>query len=360
MLHVLAATATATVADPCLNASTGGVPAARISKHRNHTCDSVTWRELSQHIGTTTAAQKACASGTSSFATFISGSNYVPGAVCLRRSLQRAGNQCPIYLVYDDRAPKLNLTGPARKLLSSTFGADRLIPLSRLMALHPKSATDMRYSLLERSITPGRRLFHQGVEHLATHSKLWLWALPHERVVVLDADMVVRQPIDWLTTLPFSGQVAAVDISNRNSDTPHFNSGLMVIRPGAEHVRNLTHLARRATKEASVPKANEKTFGDQSILNWNFRNGWFALPPSLVQVVHPKLQANVEELVHSDEHAVLHWVGEPKPWTHKAGLRIGAQQGAAAAGGRGPKSQAELWWRLCSRHMQGVRREWLG
>ena len=323
---------------------------------RQNEYDRVHWRTLAAKVGSSGCASNAA------YATFVSGEGYLPGSICLRRSLLKAGNRCPVDLVYDDRSPLLNLSAQSWDILSDVYGAERLIPLSRLMALHPQSAADMRYSLVQ-----GRRLYHRGVEHYATHSKLWLWALPRSRLLLLDADMVVLGQLDWLTSLEVKEQVAAIDISNRNTDAPRFNSGLMILKPAAELVRNLTRLAINArsprTPEEAVPKVNEKYFGDQSIVNWYFRKSWLALPPSLAHTVHPRMKADAKKIAKQDV-AVLHWMGEPKPWSRNADLRLESSfldaGNAKLASGVTPSDQAALWWRYCGEHMQGVPRAWLG
>lgn len=322
--------------------------------------DVIPWRDLAARTGTSAPCPP-----NSSFATFISGANYLPGVICLRRTLHHAGNRCPVDLLYDDRTPAYNLSTEAYALLSRVYGANRLIPLSSLMAKHPVGAMEMSYSL-QKELPYGRRLYHRGVEHLATHSKLWLWALPRSRVVVLDADMVVVGALDWLMSLDFSQQMAAIDVSSRKSETARFNSGLMVIRPAVEYARNLTHLAVAARQppgaadHVEVPKASEKNFGDQSLLNWYFRHSWLALPPSLVSVgTHPK--SKDINWLRTKGPAVLHWLGEPKPWKAK-GLRVNATaNGFLADWATGWKRSApSFWWNLCGEHLEGVPRRWLG
>lgn len=332
--------------------------------------DRVFWQDLAAKVD-------GCADG-SSFATFLSGPAYVLGAACLARSLRKAGNRCPIDLIYDDRALALNLTGEGRNYIEQVFGVERLVPLSRLFAKYPESAADMSYSLLNRSL--GRRLFQPGVQQFATHLKLWFWALPRSRVVVLDSDMVVVGNLDWLTFLDFREDLAAIDIGNRRSNDSKFNSGIMVIRPSRAHLGNLTRLARLARDPAvaggarpeAVPKAGEKRFGDQSLLNWHFRNAWKALPASLTRAVHSKLRTNFTRLLHLDYQrrvtdeglkfsapAVMHWLGEPKPWSLKAGLHVDAAAwDTKKSATKPPSPHTRLWWQLCRDHLRDAPLRW--
>ena len=328
--------------------------------------DHVRWQALAANYSGHSCAPNA------SFATFLSGSWYTLGSVCLLRSLRKAGNRCPVDLVYDDRARMLNITGATRNFLERVYGAERLIPLSSLMVKHPTSTSDMQYSLLHRS--QGRRLYQLGVQLYATHSKIWLWALPRARVVLLDADMVVVGKLDWLNSLTLTEDVAAIDISNRhtNASESKFNSGLMVIQPSPRHIRNLTRvavLARSpvgASGREAVPKMGEKHLGDQSLLNWYFRGTWKALPPSLVQTVHPKVRSITTRLHYShvvlqnesNVPAVIHWLSEPKPWSRKSGMRIDTKAWDLKANSR-PSPHSRLWWSLCRDHLRDAPEELL-
>ena len=325
--------------------------------------DRVHWQDLAQKYD-------GCAPNTS-YATFISGSEYTLGSICLRRSLLKVGNRCPVDLVFDDRAALLNLTRRDRVLLEKVYGSEHLVPLSSLMANHRVSAARMNYSLLDRSQGKGRRLYQLGAQLYATHSKIWLFALPRSRVVLLDADMVIVGKLDWLTNLPFAEEIAAIDISNRHTRAKDakFNSGLMVIRPGPGHVRDLTRvalLARSSDGEAMVPKIGERRFGDQSLVNWHFRDSWRALPPSLIRLVHSKLRANMTRLLHLDYQTritsegtatsapgVIHWLGEPKPWARRSGIRIDIKTGSLVPVSK-PSPHASLWWQLCREHLQDI------
>ena len=83
------------------------------------------------------------------FATFVSGDKYVPGAVCLRRSMLAAGNRCPMDLIYDDRVAQRNLSAVAWQTLARAYGPSHLFSLSQIMAQHPQSALEMEYSALQ-------------------------------------------------------------------------------------------------------------------------------------------------------------------------------------------------------------------
>ena len=312
------------------------------------------WRE---HAAASNAA--GCGAN-AAFVTFVSGDRYVPGAVCLRRSIAGAGNRCPMDVVYDDRLPERNLSADSFALLANTFGTERVFSLARIMADHPTSIADMHYSAPSarvgrrgRGLFETRRLFERGPEHMATHAKLWLWGLPRSRSVVLDSDMVVRGALDWLLTFDLDEHEVAAAGAVRKGALSFFNSGLMIIRPGAALLHNLTRVAMMARSgtvldsrgDARTPaNVGEKIFGDQSLLNLYFGPRWKSLPTATVVAASNRVNINAESLMASDP-AVIHFLSEPKPWS-RAALRIDAvsRQPLATA----PSSaHAKLWWQLC-------------
>lgn len=360
------------------------------------------WRELAARVG----VGGGCGAN-AAFATFVSGDKYVPGAVCLRRSLLAAGSVCPMEVIIDDRSAQHNLSATAWQTLASVYGHEHMFSLANIMAQHPMSADDMEYSAPHgrpsrsrgqqhrvprgaaamASLPPagaaanGRRLFERGVEHMATHAKLWLFGVPRARLIVLDADMVALGPLDWLTTLPLApGQVAAMGFRySKGATTPsassssaaavpaagttaatpasasprYFNSGLMILQPTVKDLRDLTRLAFLARQgNVTIAKAGEKFFGDQSLLNWHFHDRWLVLPPGLIGVAPAKLSVDGARILATDP-AVVHWLSEPKPWGVAS---FGRLDGATRQPARreGMRSQAALWWQLCSAHVDGV------
>ena len=225
----------------------------------------------------------------------------------------------------------------------------------------------------QRTSAHGRGLFERGIEHMATHSKLWLFGVPRKRLIVLDSDMVVLGPLDWVTRLPLpSGHVAAMGFGGRDRDGAmshrFFNSGLMALQPAAADLHNLTRLAVQArlgtvpaiegqtgqTNGTSIARAGEKQFGDQSLLNHYFRSRWKPLPAGMVGVAPAKVGIHGERILAADP-AVVHWLSEPKPWSTKSLGHIQSDAAGRPAARRGPmSSQAALWWQLCRAHLSGV------
>ncbi len=320
------------------------------------------WRE---HAA---ASSSAGCGANAAFVTFVSGDKYVPGALCLRRSLSAAGNHCPMDIVYDDRTHERNLSAHSFALLANAYGADRVFSLGRIMANHPTSVVDMQYSAPAARLRrgQGRGLFERGPEHMATHAKLWLWGLPRSRSVVLDSDMVVRGALDWLITFDLSEHEVAAAGALRKGSLSFFNSGLMIIRPRASLLHNLTRVAMMARSGTVLDhrgvthapaSVGEKIFGDQSLLNLYFGRHWKPLPTATVVPASNRVNVNAESLMAGDP-AVVHFLSEPKPWT-RPGLRIDAATKRPLAAV--PLStHAKLWWQLCGDKVDDLPTRMLG
>ena len=248
------------------------------------------------------------------FATFLSGSSYVPGALCLQKTLLRTnGAKCPLLLMYDDR-PQGALRASERTDLEGRLqGANRLVPLSGLFA-RLNGTSQAFYG------------HHSPVRSWAfnTWLKLWIWALPARRVVLLDNDMVVYHNLTWLFSLPLpkhgtdTSSLLASNCGKKQHGSDAFNSGVMVIAPSLRLTAALQgYAAKRYAHRARGGKQLkycEKTVGDQSLLNSFFRQTWGELPKMNVS---GSLNFNYQRLQPNStaDIAVLHFAGmQPKPW----------------------------------------------
>src|SRR5262249_550683 len=151
--------------------------------------------------------------------------------------------------------------------------------------------------------------------------KLRAWELDEfDKVVLLDADMVVLNSLDALFDRP--ELAAAPDFLRPDC----FNSGLLVLDPSREKLgRMLQKLAPSPTYDAGDPGFLNSFFGD-----WYTGAGerrlptWYNLPNFIYQfmLAHPSLRVEAER-----EAKVLHYLVQ-KPW----------QSGATVTGA------SEIWW----------------
>lgn len=296
------------------------------------------------------SVRAACTNAT--YVTLLSGERYTHAAACLPRQLQLVHSRCPLLLVYDDTDVSLPLA-----LLEEAYGADNMLAVSQLKA---------RYTRLEarngdHASAAGRRLFATQADVANTHLKLWLWALPVQRAVFVDVDILILRNIDSLLegrgpAMMEDGSpgLSAVTCKTRFGSR-YFNSGLLVFTPSLRTLRVLLELARFASppwfghvphegerwpdicapvdepnaaermypnstnamrecrsrhgpgaQPRMMPKACEQKHTDQSVLNVAFKTHT-SLPGSF----NDNTGFRVE-----DAH-VIHFVGDPKPWAER-------------------------------------------
>lgn len=294
----------------------------------------------------------ACAN--TSFVTLVTGSRYAVAAACLPRQMQMVDSACPILLVYDDADDLLPVS-----LLRSSYGEKNMIPLSHLKRRYSNWHNTMS---IDSGVMNRRRLYGTTETH-NTHQKLWLWALPMKTAVFLDIDMLVLRNIDSLLDVRFNesairDEVGAVTCKSKYGDR-YFNSGLMVLQPSLHVLKKLLVIDRWASPpwNGHIPHGNEKwpdicspandpeaasrefpnvsnplaacrnKYGpgrqpgmmskaceskltDQSIFNHVFTRH-LGLPHSFNDAAHFRI----------DVSHIVHFVGEPKPWSHSRSRR---------------------------------------
>jgi glycogenin glucosyltransferase len=227
--------------------------------------------------------------------TLTHGDAYAPGVEALGRSLVATGTTEPMVLMVTADVPRA-----ARERLASQGWILRDIEPVK----NPTPAHQQLFPRFDKVFT-----------------KLRAWELDEfDKVVLLDADMVVLQPIDELFERPELS--AAPDFLRPD----RFNSGSMVLEPSRDKLaRMLTALSRTTTYDG----------GDQGFLNGFFGDWytgpashrlptWYNLPNFIYQFMqaHPSLRAEVEH-----EARIVHYLVQ-KPW----------QSASTVTGG------SALWW----------------
>jgi glycogenin len=227
--------------------------------------------------------------------TLTHGDAYAPGVEALGRSLRNTGTREPMVLMVTSDVP----SAARARLAGQGWILRDIDPV--------------------KNPTPAKQQLFPRFDKVFT--KLRAWELDElDKVVLLDADMVVLQNLDELFARPELG--AAPDFLRPD----RFNSGLMVLEPSRDK------LARMMEKLAQAPTYDG---GDQGFLNEFFGDWytgpadrrlptWYNLPNFIYQFMqgHPSLRAQVER-----EAKVVHYLVQ-KPW----------QSASTVTGG------SELWW----------------
>lgn len=311
--------------------------------------------------------------------TFLSGTRYVPGALCLRSSMRRVQSRCPLKVVVDD-LPGQELSDVGMARLRLAYGRPNVIALSSLVAALQKrlnGSVDLRFRLkngtyvgdrfsnnirtvamlqangtllsgdntIPQSDTEleepawldrgpddkqqpvlGRRLLSTYNDVFAAQYKAWMWALPWPKIVAIDSDMLVVANIDWMLAYQFEGPVAALKACSHGAHDPlgAFNSGLMIFRPD---IMRLPQMLGRLERIHKRDKSCESRATDQTLLNHFFQNRWHKLPSSLLtKVPHGEPQPR-----HTGSSAMWHFYGEPKPWLNSCRGRKAWQEMCGAS-----------------------------
>ena len=200
----------------------------------------------------------------SAFATYISGENYVPGALCLHGRLKLLSD-CPLLFVLDDIYQPL-----AKRTLATlvrTVGRRHVHFLTELQERLPDYATklsqepivwpDLHHPNYTVGDLVGRRLYQGRAATFALYAKLWVWALlPWRKVALLDADMLVlHDPSDvfrydvvsYDNSTSAGSRIAASEACVKRN----FNSGFIVFQPSLAVLRRL--LSYQASVRGSDP-----------------------------------------------------------------------------------------------------------
>ena len=214
------------------------------------------------------------------WATLLTQPGYLVGVRALRASLARVGSAYPLVVAVTD-----GIGAQDRALLE----ADGCL-LREVEPLRPPS---------------GLRDSYANARFAEVWTKLGVWRLTEfERLVVLDADMLVTQDMDELFDLPLADdEIAACHACRCNPNRiasypaswtpagcaytylegagadptvevtdPYFNGGTLVLRPDEAVFQSLLG------ELASVKDLSRYVFAEQDFLNEHFRGRWVALP----------------------------------------------------------------------------------
>lgn len=214
------------------------------------------------------------------WATLLTQPSYVVGVRALRASLARVGSAYPLVVAVTDGI------GPEDRALLEADGC----LLREVEPLRPPS---------------GLRESYANARFAEVWTKLGVWGLTEfERLVVLDADMLVVRDMDELFDLPLAeGEIAACHACRCNPNRiasypdswtpagcaytyleraadgaevpvpdPYFNGGTLVLEPDQAVLDALLG------ELASVADLSAYVFAEQDFLNEHFRGRWVALP----------------------------------------------------------------------------------
>jgi glycogenin len=238
-----------------------------------------------------------------SYITVLSTDRYVEGVIVLHRSLMRSAARYPFVVLTTP-----NLADSTYQQLQQSGIAYQPIPPIALDTALPT---------------------HQA-RWQATYSKLQIFnQTQFDKLVYLDADMLVYENLDELFSKPHMSAVNAGGMLAEYASWKAFNSGLMVIEPSSTLYTDML---------AKLPELYLPAGGDQDFLNAYYPD-WPNQPEKHLDHAYNIFHEHVDRYQQrhgyqlkgdrraSDRKAikVIHYVGERKPWLIKETL-IAQQQ----------------------------------
>jgi alpha-N-acetylglucosamine transferase len=266
------------------------------------------------------------------WASLITKTSYLPGLLALDYSLKRVGSKYPLVALYTDA-----FTEDGHRALDI-----RNIPKQRVEYVLPSKGKD--YTL-------------HDPRFVDTWTKLSVFGLPgYDRIVLLDADMIVRKNMDELMDLPlddaslkgegdrvfgashacacnplkkshypkswvpencaFTSQhsdpvKAQTEAAPSTTGVSMLNSGLLVVIPSQAVYEKI----QTAMLDDGIANYN---FPDQELLSVAFKGRWAPVPYVYNALKTLRSQAVHGAIWRDDEVKNVHYILSPKPWDNKA------------------------------------------
>ncbi|KAL2132882.1 hypothetical protein VTI74DRAFT_3196 [Chaetomium olivicolor] len=324
------------------------------------------------------------------WACLITRDSYLPGLLTLAYSLRRVNSKYPLVALYTDALSHETLRALAA----------RGIPFQRVEHLYPSpppkavsngqdSPTTNGHTTANAATTTEEEFYPHDPRFRDCFTKLAVFSLTgYSRVVLLDADMLVRRNMDELMDLPldedrrlfaavhaclcnplhfahyprswtpencaFTAQHADPDAAQTTTTTTpggdasssaglgQLNGGLVVLRPDrALYAQLAGYLHSGRATPADLP------FADQSLLGNLFAGRWVALPYVYNALKTMRWRGVHREIWRDDEVKNVHYILTPKPWEQKVGKRAGEE-------GHEDDDETDEWWK----EVDGERRRW--
>lgn len=235
------------------------------------------------------------------YITMATSKNYLPGLVAMYLSLKSTGTQIPIYAMLPQRL----VEDEARTIAKLTRNGIKVLQYDH--------SVEIPQQLIEKNTKNGQFRFNH------TFDKLLIFGLTQfEKIVYIDADMYILHNLDHLFTYPHMSAVAAGRSYPGNQDWIDLNSGLMIIQPQEQLVHSL---------EQRIPEVimQKDICGDQDVLQLYYPN-W---PHQPEKNMEEKYGVFAQYASYYEKHlgytytndtenpksvAVIHFIGEKKPW----------------------------------------------
>lgn len=228
-----------------------------------------------------------------SYITLLSDDSYIYGIILLQESLRRVNTKYPLKVLITS-----NVSKPILEIIKQL---------------------NLGYQIIEPIIF--QKLINYNKDIHSVFAKTWALCLSkleifnqtqYDKLVFLDADILVLKNLDHLFEYPHLTSAIDGEYFNLWPNNPHFNSGIMVIKPNKEEYLNLINFV----SDLALDETNKiQCVADQEILNMYYSD-WY-LQENLhlnkyYDVFAPYIQE--EQINDIDENCYfIHFIGR-KPW----------------------------------------------
>ncbi len=241
------------------------------------------------------------------YITMVTSKNYLLGLVAMYLSLKSTGTQIPLYAMLPQRL----VEDEARTIAE--------LERTGIKILQYDHSVEIPQQLIEKNNNNGHFRFNY------TFDKLLIFGLTQfEKIVFIDADMFVLQNLDHLFAFPHMSAVAAGRSYPGNQNWIDLNSGLMTIQPQDNLLYDLVQRIPEVMMRKDI-------CGDQDVLqlyypdwpqqpekNLEEKYGIFAQYASYYEKHLGYTYTN--EMGNPKSVAVIHFIGEKKPWMQQWSL----------------------------------------
>lgn len=234
------------------------------------------------------------------YITIVTSKNYLEGLMTMFLSLVKTGTKYPLYVML-----------PHSLMASEKSSVERLKNCGMNILDYGRSIPIPQF--IDNNQQQGFGRFNY------TFDKLLVFGLTQfDKIVFVDADMFVLQNLDHLFEYPHMSAVVAGKSYPGNQTWVDLNSGLMVVKPQEGLVQKLQQIVPELYKHRTV-------FGDQDVLQLYYSD-WptqqekelgekynvFSQYASYYETVLGYCYTNEKD--NPKSVAVIHFIGEKKPW----------------------------------------------
>lgn len=248
------------------------------------------------------------------FVTYLGSQQFLPGVIALNESLQKFNSNIPLIILVQHDLPNEAVVF----LRDNHFNIKMVDEIKRL----------------EPSENDERDLH-------CVYNKLWIFALTeYDKLVYIDADMLVCENIESLFEEPHFSAVVAGALMPQNKEWVKLNSGLMVVEPDGALFNNMVSMVT----ELPVTYKSDQDFLHYYYPDWPAHEELhlhhrYNVPAPCIETycaLHDFFFSYADKSLLTKNISVIHYWGPYKPWDY--------DEETLAEMSEAYKISIQLWW----------------